>query len=125
MRVQFHSFGHAKKKKGVWQLNAEGALDLDPLNIKVPLQFCSNKHDNRSNSDNNNDNDTYNDNNNDNDKDNEIMSMSRIKITIKRFPAHDELGSCGTSLASPELSVLRISTRSTNSTVLTILNPQP
>ncbi len=40
MRVQFHNFGHAKKKKGVWQLNAEGALDLDPLNIKVPLQSC-------------------------------------------------------------------------------------
>ncbi|KAL0024570.1 hypothetical protein WJX79_009165 [Trebouxia sp. C0005] len=42
MRVQFHNFGHAKKKKGVWQLNAEGALDLDPLNIKVSAYYnCS------------------------------------------------------------------------------------
>ncbi|KAL0023092.1 hypothetical protein WJX77_000674 [Trebouxia sp. C0004] len=42
MRVQFHNFGHAKKKKGVWQLNAEGALDLDPLNMKVSASYnCS------------------------------------------------------------------------------------
>ena len=59
MRVQFHNFGHAKKKKGVWQLNAEGALDLDPLNIKVPLQsYCSNNHNNNNHvSDIDNDND--------------------------------------------------------------------
>ena len=73
MRVQFHSFGHAKKKKGVWQLNAEGALDLDPLNIKVLLQSCRTNNNNRNNSNNDNDNDYDNDDNNSN---NQTLSSS-------------------------------------------------
>ena len=35
MRVELKNFSHAKKKKGVWQLDTEGALDLDALNVKV------------------------------------------------------------------------------------------
>lgn len=35
MRVDLKNFSHAKKKKGVWQLDADGALDLDTLNMKV------------------------------------------------------------------------------------------
>ncbi len=73
MRVQFHSFGHAKKKKGVWQLNAEGALDVDPLNIKVLLQSCRTNDNNRNNSNNDDDNDYDNDDNNSN---NQTLSSS-------------------------------------------------
>ena len=48
------------------------------------------------------------------------MIMMIIIVTIKRFPAHDddELGTCGTSLASPKQSVLRISIRSTSQQLL-------
>ena len=35
-----------------------------------------------------------------------IITMLRIVTTIQRFPAHDELGTCRTSLVSPEQPVL-------------------
>jgi len=50
----------------------------------------------------------YNNNNNNNNK------------SLKRFPAHDELGTSRTSLVSPEQPVLCIPIRPTNTTVLTI-----
>ncbi len=42
------------------------------------------------------------------------------KYYYLRFPAHDELGACRTSLVYPKLSVLRISIGSTDLAVLTI-----
>ncbi len=49
-----------------------------------------------------------------------VASALCALILTKRFPAHDELGRCWTSLVSPEQPVLSISIRSTNTTVLTI-----
>ena len=51
----------------------------------------------------------------------EHTSLVEITIILLRFPAHDELGTCGTSLVFPKQSVLRISIRSTNPTSLTIM----
>ena len=44
-----------------------------------------------------------------------------IITIITTLCSHDELGTCGTGLVFPEQSVLRISVRSTNPTLLTIM----
>ena len=54
-----------------------------------------------------------------------IIIIRIIRIITTTTPAHDGLGTCGTSLVSPKQSVLRISIRSTNSTGLTIMQRRP
>ena len=43
-----------------------------------------------------------------------IILMTMILMMMKSLPAHDELGTCGTSPVSPKQSVLCISIRSNN-----------
>ena len=49
-----------------------------------------------------------------------MIMIITITIFLNRFPAHDELGTCRTSLVSPEQPVLCIPVRPTKTTILTI-----
>ncbi len=67
---------------------------------------------------NNNDDNNYNNDDDDDDDNNNNNNNNKLKF----FLARDELGTCKTSLVSPEQPALCIPARPTNTTVLTIIH---